>query len=51
MTVKLQCEACKKEFEAPEDLFSDFKWPKCSCGKPLIILGEESGVSDPTASD
>ena len=40
MTVKLQCEACKKEFEAPEDLFVDFKWPKCNCGKPLTILGE-----------
>ena len=51
MTVKLRCDLCKKEFEAPDDLFTDFKWPKCTCGKPFIILGEESGIPDSPSSN
>ena len=51
MVVKLECTFCKEKFEVPEDLFSVFTWPKCSCGKPLIILGETVGLSNPTITD
>ena len=51
MPVKLKCDSCEKEFEAPDDLFTEFNWPKCSCGKPFTILGEESGLPDSASSD
>ena len=51
MSVHCKCKCEKESFEAPESLFTDFKWPKCSCNKPFIILKETNGLSNTSASN
>ena len=46
MSISLKCLCDKEEFQIPETFFEEFKWPKCSCDKPFIILGVESELSD-----